>query len=259
MAFAAYAKGAVEYEVGGEGSGLVLVHGVGGDAERTFGAFTPALTATRTVVRPNLSGSGKTTDDGEPLTLDLLATQVMAATRDVTEEPVDLLGFSLGATVALVVAATQPDAVRRLILIGGTAHTLSPRDKLAFGLWRQLIHRDLDLFKRFATLQIFSPAMLDSFGHEALEASLQQDWPPGIDRQVELSALLDVRELLPQIKASALVIGFAEDQALPLGHSRELHARISGSRLEELPGGHMDWTIAPEAVISLVQDHLLAP
>lgn len=260
MSLAPYDDGMVDYEVDGDGPGLVLVHGTGGDADRTFGTFTPSFTGTRTVVRPNLSGSGKTTDGGGPLNLELFSRQVLAATRDAVTGggPVDMLGFSLGAAVAVHLAAAHPAAVRRLVLVGCTAHTTSPRDVLAFDLWRALVHSDFELFKRLVTLQVFTPEVLDAFGHEALAASLRGDWPPGVDRQVDVSAGFDIRPLLARIRTPTLVVGFTDDQAMPVARARELHEGIGGSRFEELPGGHMNWTLAPDRVVELTREFLNA-
>lgn len=81
-------------------------------------------------------------------------------------------------------AAEHPELVRRLVLVGGLAHTTGPRDALNFSFWRDLIAADIHLFKQFGTLQAFSPAVLDAFGHEGLAASLQDDWAPGTARQL---------------------------------------------------------------------------
>ncbi|MDP9865808.1 MULTISPECIES: alpha/beta fold hydrolase [Streptosporangium] len=62
----------VHHEVDGHGPGLVLVHGTGGDAEEVFGNVVDHFTRTRTVARPNFSGSGQTTDDGAELTRDFI-------------------------------------------------------------------------------------------------------------------------------------------------------------------------------------------
>ncbi|MEU8896783.1 alpha/beta hydrolase [Nocardia sp. NPDC048505] len=251
----------VHYEAEGHGPGLVLVHGTGGDAEKVFGNVVDQFTADRTVVRPNLSGSGQTTDDGADLTLDLLAGQVVAATRAAVDGPVDLLGFSLGAVAAAAVAATHPELVRSLVLVGGWAHSSGPRDQYYFHTWAQLLHTDRELFKRFSALTGFSAAALDRFGHEGLAASLADAWPPlGIGRQIDLGRRVDIRPLLPAITAPTLVIGFAEDAMIPVAGSRELSAGIRGSRIVELPGaGHMDWFADPSDLIALTREFITDP
>ncbi|MFG3225588.1 alpha/beta fold hydrolase [Kitasatospora sp. NPDC048194] len=248
----------MHYEVDGHGPGLVLVHGTGGDAEKVFGNVVDHFSETRTVVRPNLSGSGQTTDDGSELTVDLIAEQVAAATRAAVSGPVDLLGFSLGAVAAAAVAATRPELVRRLVLVAGWAHSTGPRDRYYFRTWRQLLDTDRELFKRFSALTGFSPAALDRFGHQGLADSLADSWPPpGIGRQIELGGRVDLRPLLPAISAPTLVVGFADDAMIPVEGSRQLHAAIAGSRLVEVEDqGHMDWFADPSGLVDLTREFL---
>ncbi|UFS99275.1 alpha/beta fold hydrolase [Nocardia huaxiensis] len=247
----------VDYAIDGDGPALVLVHGVGGDADRAFGNVVAPFAESRTVVRPNLSGSGATTDDGGPVTVDHLVAQVAGTIRATASEPVDLLGFSLGAAVAAATAATHPELVRRLILVGGLVHTAGPRDRFTFDFWLDLHDADFELFKRFAAIQGFSPALLDAFGHEGLAASLKDAWPHGLRRQIEAATRLDVREHLPAVAAPTLVIGFTGDQVAPIAGSRALHAGIAGSRLVEIADeGHMDWFADPSRIVALTKEFL---
>lgn len=250
----------VQYEVDGSGPGLVLVHGTGGDAERVFGGVVGHFTDAYTVVRPNLSGSGQTRDDGGELTVELLAAQVAAATQDAVAGPADLLGFSLGAVAAAAVAATRPELVRRLVLVGGWAHTTGPRDRFYFQTWRRLLDTDRELFKRFTALTGYSAAALDAFSHQGLAQYLDDPWPPeGIGRQIDLGLRVDIRDLLPRITAPTLVVAFTGDAMIPPAGSRQLHAAIASSRLAEVDGqGHMDWFAEPAGLVSLTREFLTA-
>ncbi|MGW4844295.1 alpha/beta fold hydrolase [Nocardia brasiliensis] len=261
MPFTSMRDTRVHYEIDGQGPGLVLVHGTGGDAEKVFGNVVGHFTDSRTVVRPNFSGSGETADGGVQLTVELIAEQVVAATRAAVDGPVDLLGFSLGAVAAAAVAATHPDLVRSLTLVGGWAHSAGPRDEYYFQTWAKLLETDRELFKRFSALTGFSTAALNRFGHEGLAGSLADAWPPaGIGRQIDLGRRVDIRPLLPAITAPTLVIGFAEDAMIPIDGSRQLAAAIPGSRLVEIPGeGHMDWFADPASLIALTRDFIADP
>lgn len=255
MPFATTSHAKVHYELDGTGPAIAMVHGVGGDAEKVFGSMAAHFAGDRTVIRPNLSGSGATTDDGADLTVAELAEQVAAAIVDADAGPVDLVGFSLGAVVSAAVAATRPELVRRLVLIGGWAHTTGPRDRFYFETWQKLLDGDRELFKRFGTITGFSPAMLDKFGHEGLAASLGDAWPPpGIGRQIDAGLRVDIRKLLPRITAETLVVGLGLDNMVPPEGSRQLHQAIAGSVFTELPAeGHMDWFAAPDAVLGQVE------
>jgi pimeloyl-ACP methyl ester carboxylesterase len=256
MPFTTTPDARVHYEVDGQGPGLVLVHGAGGDADKVFGNVVGHFTDARTVVRPNFSGSGQTEDDGGELTVDGIAQQIVAATRAAVAGPVDLLGFSLGAVAAAAVAARHPELVRRLVLVAGWTDSTGPRDRFYFETWRKLLGVDRELFKRFATITGFGAAALDRFGHEGLAYSLADAWPPpGIARQLELGLDVDIRPLLPSITAPTLVIGFADDNMIPIEGSRRLHAAIRDSRLVEVAGqGHMDWFADPSELIELTRD-----
>ncbi|WP_067543138.1 alpha/beta fold hydrolase [Nocardia crassostreae] len=257
MPFADIPGSVVHYELDGGGPGLALVHGAGGDAQRAFGNIVDSFHDSHTVIRPNLSGSGRTTDDGGELGLEIFAGQVSGAIEQAVDGPVDLLCFSLGAAVAVTVAATRPDLVRRLILVGGLPHTGGPHDKFNFDFWRDLYVADFDLFKRFATLQGFGPATLDIFGHEGLAASLKDEWPHGLSRQIVAAANADVRDLLPRITIPTLIIGFTGDQVAPIAGSRRLHAAVPGSRLVEIEGeGHMDWFANPARIVQLTKEFI---
>lgn len=87
----------VSYRVDGDGPGLVLVHGTGGNADTNWAHLLPVLTRRWTVVRPNYSGSGETRDNGGPLAVEALAAQVVGAAQAAGAVPFDLVGFSLGA------------------------------------------------------------------------------------------------------------------------------------------------------------------
>jgi pimeloyl-ACP methyl ester carboxylesterase len=258
MPFTATQDTRVHYETDGQGPGLVLVHGAGGDAEKVFGNVVGHFAGTRTVVRPNFSGSGLTTDDGRELTVDGIAAQITAATRAAVDGPVDLLGFSLGAVAAAAVAAEHPELVRRLVLVAGWTNSAGPRDRFYFDTWHKLLAADRELFKRFATLTGFGAAAVDRFGHEGLAQSLADAWPPpGVARQIELAGGVDIRSLLPRITAPTLVIGFADDNMIPIDGSRQLHAAIPGSRLVEVAGqGHMDWFADPSGLVELTRDFI---
>ncbi|MCP2351387.1 alpha/beta fold hydrolase [Nonomuraea roseoviolacea] len=260
MTSVALGGGRVHYEIAGDGPGLVLLHGTGGDADRVFGNVVDHFTGIRTVVRPNFSGSGDTEDGTAAPSVELLTAQAVAAIRATGGgEPVDLLGFSLGGAIAAAVAAEHPELVRRLVLVGSWAHTTGPRDRFNFSFWRDLYATDLGLYKRFMALQGFAPRVLDGWGHEALAAAQNDVWPAGVDKQIEVCLQVDLRERLSRVVAPTLVVGFTADEMVPIEGSRHLHAGIKDSRLVEIEGeGHMDWFTDPSRIIGLTRDFITA-
>ncbi|MTJ80222.1 MAG: alpha/beta fold hydrolase, partial [Telmatospirillum sp.] len=188
--------GTVSYQVDGHGPGLVMVHGTGGDSRSNWDLLVPAFVDDWTVVRPDYAGSGQTRDAGGALDVGALAAQVVSAARASGAVPFDLVGFSLGAAVATVIAADYPDLVRRVVLLGAFLSSAAPRQRLQFGLWRDLIRTDRQAMARLILLTGFSPAHLagmEAADIDAAAASIVADtrWD-GMARQVELDLTLDV-------------------------------------------------------------------
>ncbi|GHG60218.1 alpha/beta fold hydrolase [Streptomyces griseocarneus] len=241
---------------------LVLVHGTGSTgAGLTWGQIAPRFAHDRTVITPDLSGTDNTVDDGGPLTVEGLAAQVIAVIEDAGTGPVDLLGFSMGSPVVTAVAALRPDLVRRLVLVAGWAHTEGDEFlRNTFALWKRLGETDAGAFGRFVTMTGFSRGFLNAIGRDQVEA-MTQNMPAtaGTLRHVDLDARVDIRPLLPLVRAKALVIGCAQDATVPVEHSRALHAALPGSSYAEVDTGHVAFFEQPDAFVELVDGFTHAP
>jgi pimeloyl-ACP methyl ester carboxylesterase len=248
----------VHYGLSGSGPGLVLVHGTASTAETNFGHLIDRFATDRTVVTPDYSGSGETTDGGGDLTVESLSDQVIGAARTAVTGPVDLLGFSLGAVVAAATAARHPDLVRGLVLLAGWPHGDDAHHRLTFGLWRDVLRDDPALFGRLSMLHAFSPPFLSELGDDGIAMVLDAaaTAAPGVARQVELDLRADITGLLPDITARTLVIGLTRDQLVPVERTRSLHEAIPGSRYAEIDSGHMALFEKPDELVDLVQDFL---
>ncbi|WP_285666687.1 alpha/beta fold hydrolase [Actinorhabdospora filicis] len=274
MAYVPVGAAKVHYEVVGasgavEGAGkegaaspaLVMVHGTGSaGAAVNWGQTAPLFAGDRPVVLPDLSGTDKTADDGGVLSVEVLALQVIAVIEAAARGPVDLLGFSLGATVVVKVAALRPDLVRRLIVVAGWAHTEGDEYlRNGFGLWRSLGRTpgQEDAFGRLITITGFSGGFLNSIGRDGVEA-LVPNLPPteGTLRHVEADLSVDIREDLPLVAAPTLVIGATQDFTVPVQHSRALHEAIAGSEYAELDAGHVMFFERPEEFADVVGEFI---
>jgi pimeloyl-ACP methyl ester carboxylesterase len=105
------------YEIHGEGRPLVLLHGAFSAIGTSFGMLLPELARTRQVVGLEMQAHGRTADIDRPLSLESMADDVAAAIEQLGIDRADLLGYSMGGTVALRVAIRHPERVRKLILM----------------------------------------------------------------------------------------------------------------------------------------------
>jgi len=108
------------HEVHGEGPPLVLLHGAYMSVDM-LGPLLTGLAGGRQVVAPELQGHGRTNDPADrPITYEDMADDVAALVRELGLAPADVVGFSMGAGVALQLAIRHPEAVRRLVVISGS-------------------------------------------------------------------------------------------------------------------------------------------
>jgi len=248
----------VHYTAMGSGPGLVFVHGTGATGNSNWGHLTNSFTDQRTVILPDYSGSGATTDPGGALTIELLARQVAAVARAAAVGPVDLVGFSLGAEVAAALAALEPALVRRLVLVAGWPDSADARLQLGIKLWLKLYETNPSGFSELSTLLGFSPPFLKKIG--AAGVAFLARWQPesGIRRQLLLDLKIDLRSLLPQIIAPTLVIGCTQDQLVPVHNAVALHEAIPGSRYQAFDSGHMVLLEQTEAFTTALRNFLFA-
>jgi pimeloyl-ACP methyl ester carboxylesterase len=104
------------YQIYGSGTPLVLLHGAFGSVEM-FGPNIAALAAGRSVIGVDLQSHGRTPAADRPMRFETMADDVAALIRHLGHEQADVMGFSLGAGVALRTAIQHPSSVRKLVLV----------------------------------------------------------------------------------------------------------------------------------------------
>ena len=107
------------YEVHGTGDPLVIIPG-GTMTIAMMGPLVSALTRSRQVIALELQAHGHTADVERPLTYEHLADDTAALIAYLGLDRADVLGFSVGAGVALQTAIRHPAAVRKLVFVSGT-------------------------------------------------------------------------------------------------------------------------------------------
>lgn len=105
---------------------VVLLHGCGGSPEQAFvahGWLDAFAAAGRQVVAPRLPGHGHDGVSHDPADYADLASALLPRLPD---GPLDLVGFSLGAKLALDIAIRWPGRVRRMVLAGIGDNAFAP-------------------------------------------------------------------------------------------------------------------------------------
>ncbi|GEM30248.1 oxidoreductase [Nocardia neocaledoniensis NBRC 108232] len=107
------------YGVATEQPPLVLLHGALSGIGTDFGELIPELSKTREVIAIEQQAHGRTADIDRPLRTPQMADDTVALLGQLGLGEVDLLGYSMGAGVALDITLRHPELVRKQILLSG--------------------------------------------------------------------------------------------------------------------------------------------
>jgi len=105
------------YEIHGTGEPLVLLHGSFMTIDLNYGQIMPELAKRRRVIAIEQQGHGHTEDLDRPFTYEQMADDTAELLRQLEIGPADILGYSMGGTIAIELAFRHPELVRRLVII----------------------------------------------------------------------------------------------------------------------------------------------
>jgi pimeloyl-ACP methyl ester carboxylesterase len=108
----------IYYAMKGEGPALVLLHGGGDSGEHSFARQLDDFSEHRRLVAPDQVGQGRTPDVSGPLSYTAMMEDTAALLRHLDLKHVDVVGFSDGGILALMLAVRHPELVRRLVVSG---------------------------------------------------------------------------------------------------------------------------------------------
>src|ERR1700676_5146931 len=105
------------YEVHGSGDPVVLLHGAFMTITNNWTGWIGELSKTRKVIAIEMQGHGRTADTARDITDENLADDVAALLEQLKIPRADLIGYSMGGTVAMPCAIRHPDKVRKVVVI----------------------------------------------------------------------------------------------------------------------------------------------
>ncbi len=125
--YAAVAGYDMYYEEYGHGRPLVLLHGGLNTIGGSFARQIPEFAKTHRVIAVEQAGHGHTPDARETLTYTQMADDTADLLRQLNAVPADVVGWSDGGIIALVIARRHPDLVRRLVISGASINVEGQR------------------------------------------------------------------------------------------------------------------------------------
>jgi pimeloyl-ACP methyl ester carboxylesterase len=104
------------YEIHGTGQPLVLLHG-GFAMIEMFGSNLTELAKKHRVIAVDLQGHGRTADIDRQITPEFMADDIAALLKYLKIEKADIMGYSLGAMVALQTVIRHPELIRKAVIV----------------------------------------------------------------------------------------------------------------------------------------------
>ena len=253
----------------GQGAPLLLIHGFTGSAA-SWAAQLPTLTRDHRVLAIELLGHGGTDrPPAERHLIELQAADLAYILGWLGAVPADVLGYSLGARVALRLAVDARGSVRRLILESPSAGIADPASRAARRVadqrWvDQLQGGDMDGFVRdWAEQPIFaSQAGLAAAAREHLAAERRNNDPAGLAASLlgaGQGTATPIHGRLGDISAPTLVISGALDTR-GTERAAEVARGIPGAVHSIIDdAGHTPHLETPERFTALVTSALATP
>jgi pimeloyl-[acyl-carrier protein] methyl ester esterase len=241
-------------------SDAVLVHGWGMPST-VFDELADALATRHRVHAPDLPGYG-----ARPATEPYALEGVASALATCAPARCDLVGWSLGAQIALAWAHARPRQIGRLVLIAATPSFLRRAawpagvEETTLDEFAQAVDEDRARgLARFAALQAHGDKHARSVVERLRMRLRERPLPPlaVLQAGLELLRATDLREALPAISAPSLVIHGDRDSVTPLAAGERLADALPYARLAIVAGAaHAPFVSRPAAVARLVLDHL---
>ncbi len=152
-----------------------------------------------------------------------------------------LVGFSEGGPMAVTLAAMCPARVRGLALVGTFARMAAAPDhpegwtEAEVATLRDYVQRG---WGSGATFRVLVPEryLTDAMRAWAARAEEERASPGAALDLLEMNLDIDVRPLLPRVRAPTVVLHAAGDRVVKIGNGRALARAIPGARLVEVPG-----------------------
>ena len=244
----------IAYQVMGDGAiDMIIVPGLFSHIEFMhempgYTAFLRRLASYMRVVTFDKRGQGLSDRISGAPTLEERMDDVRAVLDAVGSKRAVLFGFSEGSCMSSLFAATYPERVSHLILVGGFHRAADLRTHED---WQSRVNFLVDTWgtgesmKTVAASDVARPGAIAQYGKfERLGSS-----PGALRTLMQLNRQIDVTPILPTLQVPTLVLHSATDIQVRPEFGRSLASRIPGAKFVEYPSGdHYCWLGDTEAM-----------
>ena len=250
----------IHIETYGQGKPLVMVHGWAMHSG-VWRHFAQDLAQHCQVICVDLPGHGRS-EVLEPFTLESVSEALLQA---IPVERFSLLGWSLGATIAMAMAEKSPERVENLLVLAGNPHFLQADD------WPGVKPDVLDGFAELLKVDVeqtlirFLALQVNGLAHgkqllQTLKKAVQECAVPRsevLQAGLELLKTSDLRGFILRNRLPTKIIIGDKDTLIPLESAERTRQINSMTDVQVLPSaGHAPFLSHPEQLILAIIDTL---
>ena len=239
------------YEIHGEGTPLVLIHGGGSTIQTSFSKILPLLAQHYKVIAVELQAHGHTSDRDSAESFEQDANDVVVLLAYLKISNASFLGFSNGGHTAMQIGISHPEVVNKLIIVSA----FYKREGAMKGFFEMMENANLGnmpapLKEAYLKINNDSLGLQNMFNKDRTRMQHFKDWN---DKD------------LASIKSPSLIIAGDKD-VVTTDHLIKMSQIIPNSQLMILPGTHGSFigeicaaeegSKMPEATVSMIKEFL---
>ncbi|MET0769589.1 MAG: alpha/beta fold hydrolase, partial [Solirubrobacteraceae bacterium] len=253
----------IAYQVTGDGPlDLVLISGFVSHLEKDWEEpghtrFLERLGSMGRLIRFDKRGTGLSDRPAGLPDLETRMDDVRAVMDAADSRRAVLFGYSEGAPMAILFAASYPERSRALILYGAYAKRLDPDTDYPWAPTREARAAYIEALERDwgfeSDMRTMCPSADDAMARWWGERCRAAASPGAIRALNEMNSLIDVRSVLPAIRVPTLVMNRGTDYDVRVEEGRYIAERIRDARFVELPGADHFVGVDPDQILDAVE------
>lgn len=248
----------MHYVESGQGSPLLLLHGLGGSHEMWL-PIIPDLARSYRVIAADHRGHGASDKPRGQYTTRLFSDDWLALMDSLKLDRAHVLGLSMGGAIAMRLAVEAVHRVRSLILVDTWAYPHPDFLAMLRQRLEKLAAGDLAAYAETAIPQVYSPPFIRANPQAMADyrARVAKADPDSLRSAIGACMSHDMHGALSRVQAPTLVIVGSEDRLVPPSHSEFLQRAIPKASLSVIEGsGHIPHLEAPGQFLRAVQGFL---
>ena len=227
------------FERYGEGAPVVYLHGWGCDGS----IFLPIAKQLPEYANYLVDFAGFGSSESPPesgWTVPDYAEQLKDFLQEHNLQSVTLVGHSFGCRVALVLAASYPHLVDRMLLVAPAGLR-----KFSLARWLKVVHYKISkFFARLFRRQV--RAKFASSDYANCNLAMRRTFVKIVNA--------DLSKYAKRVQCPTIIVNGREDTATPLSHAKRLNKLVANSSLVEIEGDHFAFFRAPTAFANTVKN-----